>query len=154
MSISTCEPGSVLQRLGTLISHMPSSILNSLNIYGSLLQWAWCRAQTKSKCVPLTHFWKSLRESSKPSICLCLFKTRREWSIQYYRSHLCPQGYFLDKSPKDKVEEWLYWIRADTHSSSCQEWRHQYYMLLFHEHTILDSYHLHFYQSGIRKDFF
>lgn len=115
MSISTCEPGSVLQRLGTLISHMPSSILNSLNIYGSLLQWAWCRAQTKSKCVPLTHFWKSLRESSKPSICLCLFKTRREWSIQYYRSHLCPQGYFLDKSPKDKVEEWLYWIRAKTH---------------------------------------
>lgn len=141
MNISTWEPGTALQSLGTL--DMPNSILNILqHIWQCFTNGSMRLVQSMYKIkiyVSNTHFWTSLRKSSKIPICICHFKTRREWSMWYYRNTLCPQGFFffLDKFLKDKASRRMTVLdqRKDTRSPRCQEWRHQYYVL-FHEHNI------------------
>lgn len=116
MSSSTCRPGSVLQRLGTLISNMPSSILNSLNICGSLLQGAWCSARTKSKCVSLAHISEPLwGRVPNPLFVYATLKPEGNDQSSIIEIISVHRDIFLEKSPKDKAEEWLYWIRAKTH---------------------------------------
>lgn len=140
-----------------------SSTLNSLqHIWQSFTNGSMKVVQNTYKTktyVSNTHFLTSLKKCSKTPTYMCHFKKSREWSIQYYRNILCPQGYFFfffDKSMKDKASRRtaLLYQSEDTHSPSCQQWRHQYYMLLFHEHIILDSYHVvlsPLYESWITK---